>query len=102
MPLHETIKYKFNFGQNTTITIETDSLEQEMQSWIDDSAHMKRLWESARTDSAAFQQYDSPQAPLSAVIRSFFDIVSPHRVSSSGILETAFLRSPTTTSIRLP
>ncbi|VDP43701.1 unnamed protein product [Heligmosomoides polygyrus] len=76
MPLHEAIKYKFNFGQNTSITIETDSLEQEMQSWIDDSAHMKRLWESSRTDSAAFQQYDSPQAPLSAVIRSFFDIIA--------------------------
>ncbi|KAK6055680.1 hypothetical protein COOONC_06817, partial [Cooperia oncophora] len=36
---------------------------------------MQKFWNSAKTTSTAFQQYDDPGAPLSAVIKSFSDII---------------------------
>ncbi|XGW29504.1 hypothetical protein V3C99_008938 [Haemonchus contortus] len=76
MDLHEQIRYKFNFGHNTSVTIETDSLGNEIASWIEDDEEMQKLWSSARTNSNAFEQYDDLDAPLSAVIRSFSDIIA--------------------------
>ncbi|KAK6018065.1 hypothetical protein OSTOST_16395, partial [Ostertagia ostertagi] len=75
MPLHEQIKYKFNFGSNISVTIETDSLENEVESWIQDGDQMQKFWNSSRTKSKAFEQYDEPEAPLSAIIKSFADII---------------------------
>ncbi|CAJ0602487.1 unnamed protein product [Cylicocyclus nassatus] len=76
VPDHESIRYKFNFGTNRSATIETANLEQEIQSWIDDQEQMEAFWKSARTNSSDFIQFDNPEAPLCAVIRSFSDIIA--------------------------
>ncbi|KAK5977512.1 Protein kinase domain-containing protein [Trichostrongylus colubriformis] len=76
MPLSERINYKFNFGRNISITIETDSLENEVGSWIEDDEQMRKFWSGARTASSSFEQYDDPGAPLSSVIKSFYDIMA--------------------------
>ncbi|VDL79510.1 unnamed protein product [Nippostrongylus brasiliensis] len=85
MPIDETIKYKFDFGINTSVSIETKSLWNEMETWIEDSAQMQKFWESSRTTSGAFQQSDDPQAPLSSVIKSFSDIIANDNQQSSTV-----------------
>ncbi|RCN25424.1 hypothetical protein ANCCAN_28863 [Ancylostoma caninum] len=87
MPDRETIKYKLNFGTNLSITIETESLEKEIQSWINDYEQMEKFWLSARTASSAFVQYDDPVKPLSVVIRSFYDIITNDNQHSSTVVQ---------------
>ncbi|WKY05517.1 hypothetical protein Q1695_006043 [Nippostrongylus brasiliensis] len=87
MPIDETIKYKFNFGINTSVSIETKSLWNEMETWIEDSAQMQKFWESSKTTSSAFQQSDDPQAPLSSVIKSFSDIIANDNQQSSTVVQ---------------
>ncbi|KAK6747236.1 hypothetical protein RB195_000446 [Necator americanus] len=87
MPVHEMIKYKLNFGTNLSITIETESLEKEVQSWINDSEQMEKFWRSARTNSTAFVQCDDPASPLSAVIRSFSDLIDNDNQHPSTVLQ---------------
>uniref|UniRef100_A0A0K0CYA1 Phage protein n=1 Tax=Angiostrongylus cantonensis TaxID=6313 RepID=A0A0K0CYA1_ANGCA len=75
MPLHEVTSYKLNFGTNTSISIDTDSLEAEIETWLDDEDKMRQFWYSAKTNYSGSAQYDDPAAPLSAVIKSFHAIV---------------------------
>ncbi|KAL6738997.1 hypothetical protein Aduo_012490 [Ancylostoma duodenale] len=87
MPDHETIKYKLNFGTNLSVTIETESLEKEIQSWMNDYEQMQKFWHSATTASSAFVQYDDPVEPLSAVIKSFYDIIANDNQHSSTVVQ---------------
>ncbi|KIH54741.1 hypothetical protein ANCDUO_15112 [Ancylostoma duodenale] len=87
MPDHETIRYKLNFGTNLSVTIETESLEKEIQSWMNDYEQMQKFWHSATTASNAFVQYDDPVEPLSAVIKSFYDIIANDNQHSSTVVQ---------------
>ncbi|VDO53837.1 unnamed protein product [Haemonchus placei] len=90
MDLHEQIRYKFNFGRNTSVTIETDSLGNEIASWIEDDEEMEKLWSSARTNSSAFEQYDDPDAPLSILtcsLRATVQIANDNQHPSTVMLK---------------
>ncbi|VDM78131.1 unnamed protein product [Strongylus vulgaris] len=54
---------------------------------MDDREQIEAFWESAKTNSTDFIQFDDPAAPLSAVIKSFSDMIASDNQQPATVMQ---------------